>query len=69
MGDHAQYVETLKTSREIFAPNGLVTPGGVETVMKVLDSFAVFPAGQKVDVASTYDMAFVRQAMKDLKLP
>ncbi|PYO03424.1 MAG: hypothetical protein DMD91_01075 [Candidatus Rokuibacteriota bacterium] len=69
VGDHAQYVETLKTSREIFAPNGLVTPGGVETVMKVLDSFAVFPAGQKVDVASTYDMAFVRQAMKDLKLP
>jgi len=69
VGDRAQYVETLKASREIFAPNGLVTPSGVETVMKVLDSFAVFPPGQKVDVAGTYDMAFVRQAMKDLKLP
>ncbi len=69
VGDRAQYVETLKASREIFAPSGLVSPSGVETVMKVLDSFAVFPPGQKVDVASTYDMAFVRQAMKDLKLP
>jgi NitT/TauT family transport system substrate-binding protein len=69
VGDRAQYVETLKSSREIFAPNGLVSPSGVETVMKVLDSFGVFPPGQKVDVASTYDMAFVRQAMKDLKLP
>jgi NitT/TauT family transport system substrate-binding protein len=68
VGDR-QYIETLKSSREIFAPNGLVTPSGVETVIKVLDSFAVFPPGQKVDVASTYDMAFVRQAMKDLKLP
>ncbi len=67
VGDRAQYVETLKSSREIFAPSGLVTPSGVETVMKVLDSFGVFPPGQKVDVASTYDMAFVRQAMKDLK--
>jgi hypothetical protein len=28
----------------------------------------VFKPGQKVDVASTYDMTFVRQAMKDLKL-
>jgi NitT/TauT family transport system substrate-binding protein len=69
VGDRAQYIETLKASREIFAPNGLVTPSGVETVIKLLDSFAVFPPGQKVDVASTYDMAFVRQAMKDLKLP
>ena len=39
VGDRAQYVETLKPSREIFAPNCLVTPSGVETVMKVLDSF------------------------------
>jgi NitT/TauT family transport system substrate-binding protein len=69
VGDRAQYVEMLRASREIFAPTGLVTPGGVETVMKVLDSFGVFPAGQKVDVAATYDMTFVRQAMKDLKLP
>ena len=69
VGDRAQYVETLRASREIFAPTGLVTPGGVETVVKVLDSFAVFKPGQKVDIASTYDMTFVRQAIKDLKLP
>ena len=49
--------------------NGLVSPGGVETLVKVLDSFAVFKPGQKVDIASTYDMTFVRQAIKDLKLP
>ena len=69
VGDRAQYVEMLRASREIFAPNGLVSPGGVETVVKVLDSFAVFKPGQKVDIASTYDMTFVRQAIKDLKLP
>ena len=69
VGDRAQYIETVRASKEIYAPTGLVTPGGVETVVKVLDSFAVFKPGQKVDVASTYDMTFVRQAMKDLKLP
>ncbi len=69
VGDRAQYVETLRASREIFAPSGLVTPSGIETVVKVLDSFGVFKPGQKVDVASTYDMTFVRQALKDLKLP
>ena len=69
VGDRAQYVETLRASREIYAVNGLVSPGGVETLVKVLDSFAVFKPGQKVDIASTYDMTFVRQAIKDLKLP
>ena len=67
VGDRAQYVETLKTSREIFAPSGLVTQSGVETVMKVLDSFEVFK-DKKVDVATTYDMKYVQQAMKDLKI-
>src|SRR5262249_4695211 len=69
LGDRAQYIETLRASREIFAPQGMVTPGGVETLMKSLDSFGVFKDGQKVDVATTYDMKFVRQAVKDLKLP
>jgi NitT/TauT family transport system substrate-binding protein len=69
VGDRAQYIESVRASREIFTPSGLVTPGGVETLVKVLDSFGVFKPGQKTDVASTYDMTFVRQAMKDLKLP
>ncbi len=69
VGDRVQYVETLRASREIFAPGGLVTPNGVETVVKVLDSFGVFKPGEKVDIAATYDMTFVRQALKDLKLP
>ena len=67
VGDRAQYIETLKSSREIFAPNGLVTQSGVDTVMKVLDSFEVFKE-RKVDAASTYDMKYVHQAMKDLKI-
>jgi hypothetical protein len=37
-------------------------------VVKSLDSFGVFKDG-KIDVASTYDMRFVTQAAKDLKLP
>ena len=67
VGDRAQYVETLKSSREIFAPNGLVTQSGVDTVMKVLESFEVFKE-RRVDAASTYDMTYVRQAMRDLKI-
>ena len=67
VGDRAQYMETLKASREIFAPSGLVTQSGVDTVMKVLDSFEVFKE-RKVDAAATYDMKYVHQAMKDLKI-
>lgn len=52
----------------IYAPNGLVSQTGVENVVKSLDAFGVFKPGQKVDIASTYDMTYVRQAMKDLKL-
>ena len=69
LGDRAQYIEALRASREIFAPQGMVTPSGVETLMKSLDSFGVFKEGQKVEVASTYDMKYVKQAVKDLKLP
>ncbi len=67
VGDRAQYVETLRASREIFAPHGLVSAGGVDTVVKVLDSFEVFKE-RRADVASTYDMKYVHQAMKDLKI-
>ena len=69
VGDRAQYVEAVRASREIYAPSGLVGQGAVDTLVKSLDSFGVFKAGQKVDIASTYDMSFVHQAMKDLKLP
>jgi len=69
LGDRAQYIEALRASREIFAPRGMVTPSGVETLVKSLDSFGVFKDGQKVHVATTYDMRFVTQAVKDLKLP
>jgi NitT/TauT family transport system substrate-binding protein len=69
LGDRAQYLEALRASREIYAPLGMVSPSGVETLMKSLDSFGVFKEGQKVDVTSTYDMKFVKQAVKDLKLP
>ena len=68
VGDRAQYIESLRASREIYAPHGQVSQSGVDVLMKSLDSFGVFKPGQKVDVASTYDMTFVRQAMKDLKL-
>ena len=46
---------------------GLVTQSGVDTVAKVLDSFEVFKE-RRVDVATTYDMKYVHQAMKDLKI-
>jgi hypothetical protein len=58
----------VRASREIYSPNGLVSQAGVDTLVKSLDAFGVFKPGQKVDIASTYDMTFVRQAMKDLKL-
>jgi len=46
-----------------------VSPGGVETLVRSLESFGVFKDAPKPDVASTYDMKYVRQAAKDLKLP
>ena len=69
VGDRGQYVETLKASKEIFTPAGLVSPTAVETLVRVLGSFGVFKPGEKADIPSTYDMTFVRQAMKDLKIP
>src|SRR5215469_12041978 len=69
VGDRAQYVESLRASKEIYAPHGMVQPSGVDTLMKSLESFGVFKEGQKVDVETTYDMKFVKQAVKDLKLP
>ena len=62
-------VWALRASREIYAPHGMVSPSGVETLVKSLESFGVLKDGQKPDIASTYDMKFVRQAIKDLKLP
>jgi NitT/TauT family transport system substrate-binding protein len=69
VGDRAQYVEAVRASKEIYAPRGQVTPGGVDTLVRSLESFGVFKDGQKPDIASTYDMTFVKQAIKDLKLP
>jgi NitT/TauT family transport system substrate-binding protein len=69
VGDRAQYVEALRASREIYAPRGLIAASGVDTLVKALDSFGVFKDGPRIDVATTYDMRFVTQAAKDLKLP
>jgi sulfonate transport system substrate-binding protein len=70
VGDRAEFVETVRASKESFTPTGLVSQNAVDTLMKVLTVFPdVFKPGQKIDVASTYDMRFVRQAMKDLKIP
>jgi NitT/TauT family transport system substrate-binding protein len=68
VGDRAQYVESLRASKEIYAPQGMVQSSGVETLVKSLESFGVFKEGAKPDVAATYDMKYVRQAVKDLKL-
>src|SRR5262245_59482085 len=69
LGDRAQYIEALRASREIYAPQGMVTPSGVETLMKSLESFGVFKEGGKPDIAATYDTKYDKQAVKDLKLP
>jgi NitT/TauT family transport system substrate-binding protein len=68
VGDRAQYIEALRASREIYAPQGMVTQSGVDTMVKSLESFGVFKDAPKPDIASTYDMRFVTQAVKDLKL-
>jgi hypothetical protein len=38
-------------------------------MVKSLESFGVFKEVPKPDIASTYEMRFVKQAVKDLKLP
>jgi NitT/TauT family transport system substrate-binding protein len=68
-GERPQLAETIAGVKEAFTPSGLVTQPAVDTLMKVLAVFPdVFKPGQKVDVASTYDMRFVQQAMKDLSI-
>jgi NitT/TauT family transport system substrate-binding protein len=69
VGDRAQYVEALRASKEIYAVRGQIAPSGIETLVKSLESFGVFKDAPKIDVASTYDMRYVTQAAKDLKLP
>jgi len=69
VGDRAQYVESVRASKEIYAPHGMVQPSGVDTLVKSLESFGVFKESGKPDIAATYDMKYVRQAAKDLKLP
>jgi NitT/TauT family transport system substrate-binding protein len=68
--NRGELAETIGAVKEAFTPAGLVTQAGVDTLVKVLKAFpGVFKPGQTVDVPSTYDMRFVQQAMKDLKLP
>jgi NitT/TauT family transport system substrate-binding protein len=68
-GDRGELAETIRGTKEAFTPAGLVSPQSVDTLMKVLSVFPdVFKPGQKIDVQSTYDMRFVQQAMKDLKI-
>ena len=68
-GDRKLLAETIGNSRELFTPSGLVTEPAVETLMKTLTAFGAFKPGEKVDVGGTYDMRFVKQAIKDLKIP
>jgi NitT/TauT family transport system substrate-binding protein len=68
-GDRAQLTETIAGTKEVFAPTGMVSQVSVDTLMKVLHAFpGVFKPGQQVDVPSTYDMRFVQQAVKDLRI-
>jgi NitT/TauT family transport system substrate-binding protein len=69
VGDRKLLAETIRSSKEVFTPSGLVTESAVETLLKTLTAFGVFKPGEKVDVSSTYDMRFVRQAMNELKIP
>lgn len=68
VADRAQFVETVRSSKEVFTPAGMVTGPAVDTLVKALDAFGVFKDGRKPDIASTYDMSFVQRAIKDLKL-
>jgi NitT/TauT family transport system substrate-binding protein len=68
VADRAQFVETVRSSKEVFTPAGMVTGPAVDTLVKALDAFGVFKDARKPDIASTYDMSFVQRAIKDLKL-
>jgi NitT/TauT family transport system substrate-binding protein len=67
-GNKEQYAESIRASKEAFTPKGLVGQEAVDTLVKVLDSFGVFKDGKRPDIASTYDMRFAQQAIKDLRL-
>ncbi len=67
VGDRAVMIETIRHSKEVFSPGGMLSQNAVDTVVKTLEAFGVFKEVTGVNIASTYDMTFVQRAMRDVK--
>lgn len=60
------YVRALAAQKQIFTPDGLMPPGGPETVLKVLGAFDPSVKGKDIDLAKTYTTRFVQRANASL---
>ena len=61
VGDKAAYVQALANGKSMFTPDGVMPPGGPETVLAVLSGFSRSFKGKTVDLSKTYTTEFVKQ--------
>ena len=61
-GDKEGYVKALAEGKGMFTPDGVMPPGGPETVLSVLSEFSKNVRGKKVDLSKTYTTEFVKNA-------
>ncbi|MEJ0017721.1 MAG: ABC transporter substrate-binding protein [Acetobacteraceae bacterium] len=67
--DPAILLEAIKHTLPAWAGNGMVDPKGAQAAVDVLSAFQPDVAAAKVDPNQIYTNVFVRQALRELRLP
>jgi NitT/TauT family transport system substrate-binding protein len=63
LGDKALYAQSIKNSLPMYSPDGRFSREGAETAYKVLKEFDADVRAARIDVAATYNGAFVEKAL------
>jgi NitT/TauT family transport system substrate-binding protein len=63
LGDKALYAQSIKNSLPMYSPDGRFSREGAETAYKVLKEFDPDVRGASINVAATYNDAFVEKAL------
>jgi NitT/TauT family transport system substrate-binding protein len=61
-GDKESYVKALADGKAMFTADGVMPPGGPETVLAVLAGFSKNVKGKTVDLSKTYTTEFAKNA-------
>ena len=67
LGDKALYAQSIRNSLPMYAPDGRFSREGAETAYKVLKEFDPTVQAARIDVAATYNEAFVTKALAGQK--